>query len=315
MDAKDSYNHQNARNRHPLDLIFIFLITFSYLASSLFLPGSFINAVLSLPIIILFPGYVLMSLLWPENTVATPVSAENQRKTTSKGPNNIERISLSFGMSLAIISLIGIGLNYVWDLSLVSILTSLTLFIITISGLCWYRRMQIPKRKRFSVNHYFNHLFVLPGKKEDRIMAIIFIISIVISAITLTYIFLNDIEGENYTEFYILGPNNTIESLPNAISTNDASTIVIGTISHEYENTQYRVDIEINNRTGARQNQTIFTYDLLLEHEEKNETDYSFQIGESGDYIVNLKLFKIGNDIPYRNLHFWIEAYDDGVSP
>ena len=55
-----------------------------------------LRIIIGLPFILFIPGYILVFALFP----------------TKKSVDIIERIALSFGLSIAIVPLIGLGLNY-----------------------------------------------------------------------------------------------------------------------------------------------------------------------------------------------------------
>jgi uncharacterized membrane protein len=74
------------------------------------------------------PGYVTTEALYPD---------ENSL-------NNIERIAISIGLSLAITPLIGLLLNYTpWGIKLESILLSQTMYILIILIVAGYRKFKI----------------------------------------------------------------------------------------------------------------------------------------------------------------------------
>ncbi len=70
------------------------------------------------------PGYVTVEALYPRETDLKP----------------LERLALSIGLSLAIVPLIGLVLNYALDLSLQNIVASLTLYITIVGLLAAYRK-------------------------------------------------------------------------------------------------------------------------------------------------------------------------------
>jgi len=83
-----------------------------------------------------FPGYTLLSALFP--------------KRDSLG--GIERVALSFGLSIAVVPLIGLILNFTpWGIKLYPILISVTLFILVASGVAWYRQRRLASAQRFRV--------------------------------------------------------------------------------------------------------------------------------------------------------------------
>ena len=109
-------------------LIAILIVTLLLLSSVALTSGS-LRIALSVSFILFFPGYTLLSALYP--------------KRSSLG--SIERIALSFGLSVAITSIIGLILNYTpGGISLYPIVISITLFILVTSAVAWYRHMKLP---------------------------------------------------------------------------------------------------------------------------------------------------------------------------
>ena len=91
---------------------------------------------LGLLFVLFFPGYTLLSALFPKRDDL----------------DGIERIALSFGLSIAIVPLIGLILNYTpWGIRLYPILISITLFILIASGIAWYRQRRLAPAQRFGV--------------------------------------------------------------------------------------------------------------------------------------------------------------------
>jgi hypothetical protein len=85
-------------------------------------PLVYVRIVLGLIFVLGSPGYSLVKTLFPE---------EPPFRASSKNLNSIERLALSIGMSLALVPMIGLLLNYTsWGLSLISIV--LTLLVLTL---------------------------------------------------------------------------------------------------------------------------------------------------------------------------------------
>ena len=112
----DTVNNVFFEERIFPDLIAVFIWLFF---SILFIYVPFLNetpvrVLLSLPIILFIPGYILIAALFPQKNEL----------------DLIERITLSFGLSIAVVPLIGLGLNYTpWGIRLDPIVTSLSIFI------------------------------------------------------------------------------------------------------------------------------------------------------------------------------------------
>jgi uncharacterized membrane protein len=66
--------------------------------------------------------------------------------------DGIERIALSFGLSIAVVPLIGLALNYTpFGIRLVPILIVLSMFTISLAVIAYVRRCGLPEGERFVV--------------------------------------------------------------------------------------------------------------------------------------------------------------------
>jgi len=116
-------------------LIVIIVITLLLFPAVAFTSGS-LRIGLGLLFVLFFPGYALLSALFPKRD----------------NLDGIERVALSFGLSIAIVPLIGLILNFTpWGIRLYPILISITLFILVASGIAWYRQHKLAPTQRFGV--------------------------------------------------------------------------------------------------------------------------------------------------------------------
>lgn len=95
--------------------------------------------IFAFPVIFLFPGYSLLLALYP-------------KKEDLRG---VERLLLSLALSLAIVPLILLILNYTWSLSLYPALASITLFILAMSTIAWWRQRGLTEETRFAPSFHF----------------------------------------------------------------------------------------------------------------------------------------------------------------
>jgi uncharacterized membrane protein len=97
-----------------------------------------IRIVLGLPFILLLPGYVLVATLYPRK----------------EDLDSVERTTLSIGLSIAIVPLIGLALNYSpWGIRLNPILAFVSLFIVMGAGAAMYRRQALAKAVSTSLGY------------------------------------------------------------------------------------------------------------------------------------------------------------------
>lgn len=246
---------------------------------------------IGLPFVIFFPGYTLLSALFPKRDDLS----------------GIERVALSFGLSIAVVPLIGLILSYTpWGIKLYPILTSITLFIIVTSAVGWYRQRKLPAADRFSVTFKAS----LPNRggttKLDRALSISLVVVIVAALGCLGYVIAIPKPGEKFTEFYILNIEAKAENYPQQVILGEPVDIVIGVVNREYQPASYRVGITID---GVENSQVDIG---TLAHEEKREKRVSFIPQVAGEKRkVEFHLYKNGEDEPYfeNPLHLYIDVY------
>ena len=98
-----------------------------------------VRIILGLPLVLFLSGYALIAALFI-------------RKDDLDG---IERIALSFGLSIAITPLLGLALNYTpFGIRLTPILIVLSVFTIALALGAYVRRSRIPKEDRFIIEFW-----------------------------------------------------------------------------------------------------------------------------------------------------------------
>ena len=69
-----------------------------------------------------------------------------------EGMSGIERVALSFGLSIAVVPLIGLILNYTpWGIRLEPILYSVASFILITSIIAWLRQRSLTEKERYDI--------------------------------------------------------------------------------------------------------------------------------------------------------------------
>ncbi|PKK85271.1 MAG: hypothetical protein CVT48_06175, partial [Thermoplasmata archaeon HGW-Thermoplasmata-1] len=136
----------------------------------------------------------------------TVAAAEDDGETQKKkGIDTIERIALSFGLSIAVVPLIGLMLNYTpWGIRLTPILVSLLIFNALMVAIGLFRWLRLPADKRLVIRFEIKKP-VMPKSKLDAALTVILVIAILASVVTLVYVIATPKQGEKFTEFYILG--------------------------------------------------------------------------------------------------------------
>ncbi|SAI88600.1 hypothetical protein MBBA_1748 [Methanoculleus bourgensis] len=304
----------------PGDLIVIVAATVATL-SCVYVPvlnESFLRILFGLAMVLFIPGYALIAAFFP-----------------ARGDlDGIERVALSFGLSIAVTPLIGLALNYTpWGIRLDPILVSLTLFSLAMAAVAWYRRLLLPADERFSVParemlaSARNELFDPEGTPLDRGLSVLLVVSIVVAVATTAYVLAVPKEGEHFTEFYILGPGGKAADYPNDFGAGRNQTLIVGVGNHEYREVNYTVEALLLNQTfEARTNtstihaaEPLDRFTLTVPHNETKEVVWNFSVPSPDYNRVEFLLFNetvpgpavTGADridASYRDLHLWVRV-------
>ena len=276
------------------DLIIILLFTFltTIFVTVPVLNGTVIKTVLELIFILFIPGYSLIAALFP-------------RKQDLDG---IERVALSFGLSIAITPLIGLILNYTsFEIRLDPILIVLSLLSFILIVVAFLRRRRIPDQEKFKLNlgvHFHNLKSSFDQEKKlDKILSIILIISIILAISATIYIIVTPKEGEKFTEFYILGAGGKASDYPTNLTIGQSGTIIVGIVNHEYSNVTYNLLVKFNGTTVTSKN-------ITLTNGQKWEEPLTFNASTLGkNQKLELLLYKLPDqDKAYRSLHLWVDV-------
>lgn len=249
---------------------------------------------LGLAMVLFLPGYTLIAALFP-------------RKDDLDG---IERVALSFGLSIAVVPLIGLGLNYTpWGIRLEPVVISLCLFTVMMAVAAYLRRSALDQEARFSAE--FRQAFRAArselinnrASRIDRALTIILVLTIILSVSALVYVVVTPKQGEKFTEFYILGPNGKAYDYPTSVAPGQNSTVIVGIVNHEYATVNYTMRMEI-------QNFTFLSREIRLENNQTWERPVSYTLQHVGDnQKLEFLLYKENNfTAPYRDLHLWVNV-------
>ncbi len=287
----------------PWDLLFVVVVTALLLVVIAVSPNSTVRTILGLPYILFFPGYVLISFLFPEEQ---PL-------------DKIERIALSFGLSIAITPLIGLLLNYIWEISLIPILYSQSLFIFVFSLLAYLRRETIPLEERFSIFLEINPPDWQNYDIIDKTLVVATVGLLMASGGLAYHIATTPRTGEHFTELYVLGPDGMADDYPTHLTVNETGEVIMGAINRAHEEVNYTLgvglgynhenmtligDIPSDYNITYDRNNTYYSTSFTLNNDEKWNHTLNFSISQSGEY--KFKIFLLRDEKVYRSIHLWV---------
>ncbi|MFU8767423.1 MAG: DUF1616 domain-containing protein, partial [Candidatus Methanoperedens sp.] len=257
--------------KHPFDLFLIIIwtiTTFVFIITPL-LSETFLKTILVIPMVLFIPGYVMMAAIYPKKDDI----------------DNMERLALSSGLSIAITPILGVLLKFTPGAELVHVLLALCLFTMILIKFALYRREKQPAEKRFYVPFHILQELVekeldTPKTRTDRISTGILVFTIVLAVSMLYFVITTPKIGERFTEFYILGPEGKADNYPATLQSNYPATILVGVANREYVSVNYTVRIALDKQI---QTDTLFS----LGHNEIWEKNVTFVPEKNG---TNMKL-------------------------
>jgi uncharacterized membrane protein len=275
------------------------------------LPDSILRTIIGLPFLLFFPGYAALLVLFP----------------AGKDLDIIERVALSFGLSIAITPLVGFALNYTpFGIRLAPILFCLSAINIALALGGLYRREKTEKAYLpFDPQQKWREMTSSYRKegKVDKALTIILVISILASCVALVYVVAFPRQGESFTELYILGPGGNATGYPHNLTVGQDASVFLGLVNHEHRDVNYTVEIWLSNVTFVdnqtqvnkmyffdRINVTLPSVPVNLEGNwtKQWEVNYTFRVDVSGEYKLFFLLYLDGEPtlpewpmLPYHN--------------
>ena len=284
--------------KFPIDIILCILYSVIVIPLAVFFLDGFLRVLLGLPFLFLIPGYSLIFILFPA-------------KKLERGIDVVERIALSLGLSISIVPLIALGLNYVvGGIKLEPILLTTIVFVTCVGALALYRWFKTDSDKRFVVS--LDLSFPKFEGKLDRALTIVLAISVIATAATFTYVLITPRQEERFTEFYWLGPDGKIGEYERNLNIGEDATIILGIVNHEGRTINYTVEIWLVNQSIfynelTDENETINNHmwfkdkiNITLSHtpletdvtwKTQWEYNYTFDINEAGTFKLLFLLF------------------------
>jgi len=223
-----------------------------------------VRVVFGLAFVLFVPGYAFVAALFPE-AGESPTGIEDvddaegdadpAAATDRSGIDGIERVALSFGLSIAVVPLLGLVLNFTpWGIRLVPIAVTVSGFTLVSTAVGAHRRWEIPEEERFAVPYRSwlaagqSELFD-PDSRADAALNVLLVASILLAAGSVTYAVAVPKPGESFTEFYLLTENESGDLVAAGYPTNmtrgESASVVVGIGNQEHESVEYTVVVEL----------------------------------------------------------------------
>ena len=267
--------------------VLIIFIVFSLflIPINIFVHG-LLHIILLLPLVLFFPGYAILAALFPCHS----------------NLNSLTRMALSFGMSIALVPLIGFALNYSpWGLNPDSVMIATVVFVCIVSVIAYIRLQRLPQTQRLYFKPQIRFPDITGMSAVQKALSVLLAVAILCAIGCLSYVLVTPRSGELFTEFYILGPDGTINDYPYEVTEGVPAQATIGIVNHESCAAKYRVEIKMNSEIIAQQVTEV------LNQAQEWETTMSFTAHTIGNnQKVEFYLYKDNGSSPYFKDPLWL---------
>ena len=327
--------------RLPADLVAVIILTLLTLAV-VFIPivnETPLRVVFGLPFVLFLPGYAIIAALFPE--AGEPPTTNEADDTDGfapsvdrdRGIDGIERVALSFGLSIAVVPLLGLVLNFTpWGIRLVPIAIAVSGTTILAAGIAAVRRWELPEEERFAVPYREwieagrTELFE-PDSRTDAVLNVVLALSVLLAVSSVAYAVAVPPQGQQFSEFYLLTEDDdgelVADGYPEEFVVGEGQPVIVGIGNNEHETTDYEVVTQLQtvntegNETVVEEREQIDSFAATLEHDETHHDERLIVPDRTGeDLRVQFLLYR--DEVPeeptvenaYRDTHLWIDVHE-----
>lgn len=273
------------------------------------------------------PGTDAAAASETDSSAAPPGSTSGDRS----GIDGIERVALSFGLSIAIVPLIGLILNFTpWGIRLVPVVTAVAGFTLGSVAVAARRRWALPPDDRFGVP-YREWLDAAEGElfdpdgRTDAALNVVLALSVLLAVGSVGYAVAVPPQGEQFSEFYLLTetPEGELvaDDYPETMAVDETAELIVGIGNNEYEPTAYHVVVQLQdvetegNATVVTERTEIDRFSATVEHNATYQERHSLRPTRTGENLrVQYLLYRDAvpadptGENAYRELHLWIDV-------
>jgi uncharacterized membrane protein len=316
--------------RLPADLVAMLAVT-ALVNVAVFAPvirDTPLRVPLGLAFALFVPGYVFIAALFPE-AGESPSSEGSEAadaddtmmadESVRSGIDGIERVALAFGLSIAIVPLIGLVLNFTpWGIRLMPIMLSLSGFTVIAAAVAAHRRWELPVEDRFRVPYrtwYSTGRSELlePDTRLDGALNVLLVLSIVLAVGVVGFAVLSPPAGEQFSAVYLLTEDDdgeyVADGYPTEFTQGESAEVIVGVDNHEHETTDYtvvaveqRTETAVNESatetaTDDAENQTTVNETTVTEQQELDRFETTLAHNESWHHTHDLEPTMVGDDV------------------
>ncbi|ELZ21212.1 DUF1616 domain-containing protein [Natrinema limicola] len=292
------------------------------------------RAAVGFPFLFLVPGYVTVSALFPRSTpVQEFQTGRRQLVQQMQTLTDVERVALSFGLSFALLPLLGLGIALTpWGFTGPVVVGTVACFALVGASLATARRLSVPPADRYRVG--FGRrlaaarawLFDAPSAFHV-VVNVALVISMVLALTTVGYALVSPQDGEQYTSLQLLTEDETGELVasgyPPEIDAGDSIPLVVAVENQEGQAMEYTAVVQEQRLEGGEvvERTELQQFDVAVADDTTTHADRDI-VPETDDGTVRIAvLLYTGDDVPeqpttdnaYQSVYFGTEVVDGSL--
>lgn len=308
------------------------------------LPGSIGRALVVVPLVLFAPGYALVALTFPERYGSRSASLESDRNplrewtADQQGLPPLGRFTLSVGVSIVLVPLTVLVLNFVTGVYLTPILLAVSAETVAFAVLALAARRRLPAGERFTPRPgaLFGRDAPRPGGRPNlggsggsaaltRPMGLLLVVSVIALFGSVAFAAALPMAGvpapqtTDFTEFYLTTQNESgdyvTSDLPQEFSAGQSQPVYVTISNDEGEDVRYTVVAKLqrveDGQVTDEQRLTSFSREVAEDETVHVEHDLQPQTTGSNLRVVYLLYKGDAPDDPtresaYRSVRLWI---------
>lgn len=278
---------------------------------------------LGVPYLTLLPGYALVSALFPE-TDGSPIGTGSS--DAPGGIDGLERIALAFGLSVVVVPLLGLVLNFtplgIRLLPMVGAVTGLTLLLVVVAA---WRRTALDPADRFQVS-YSGWIPDIRNRLGSTLaLDVLLVGSILLATAGAGYLFAAPGQGEQFTELYLVTEDDSgafvADDYPMNFTQGETKSLYVGVENHEQAPVRYTVVAQlqrveqVDGSLAVRNRSELGRSARIVKANDTWRTQESVTPTMTGDRLRLTYLLYRGSvpgaptvDNAYQEVHLWINV-------
>ena len=289
---------------------------------------------LGLAAVLFAPGYALVAALFPRKRSAKG-SSDNVLERVRDGSDVtlVERVVLALGLSVCIVPLLGLGLDYTtWGINRPSVGTTIGSTTVLLAGVGVVRRLRVSSRERFNPR-ILGAIRDAAGRARRRVrspragstVTVLLVVGLVLAGTGIGFAALRVEPGEQFTEFYLVTEDQqtgeyVAGGYPDEIPLGETGQIQVGIANQEGETLTYTAVVllqALGENGSVTESSTLDTYSVRVRENETVVEPHTIRPDMEGTNLRVTYLLYRGSPpedgqltaaSAYRDAHLWIDV-------